>query len=79
MSNPSSDRLHPAAAFDTLIARVRFRWPDATGEGVAAALQSRDPLLPELYAHARPELEALAVGNPTLRALLDELSHGGTR
>lgn len=73
MVNPPDE----TSRFDDLMRQVRTRWPDATQHSVVAALQSRDPVLPDLYEHARAELDALAEDNPQLRALLAELARGG--
>jgi DNA-binding MarR family transcriptional regulator len=56
-----------------LMRRLRLRWPEVTEQGIMAAIQSRDPVLPALYETAPAELDELAEDNPWLRALLDEM------
>jgi DNA-binding MarR family transcriptional regulator len=63
--------------FNALMRRVRLRWPDANEQSVTAAVEGRDPVLLDLYQHARAELDELAEDNPRLRALLDGIARGG--
>jgi hypothetical protein len=57
-----------------MVRRARTRWPDATPESIAAALQTRASEAAALYEVACPELERLAVGNPALQKALAEIT-----
>ncbi|SDL73852.1 hypothetical protein SAMN05421874_12847 [Nonomuraea maritima] len=72
--DPAASASETAELYAAVVRRVHTRWPDATPEGIAAALQSRAPEAAALYEIAGPELEQLAAGNPALQEALAEIT-----